>query len=134
MDEEEEFALDVLDDIAGEAKEIRRVGNDFFAYGPVLQMFREAGNTQRIYDVLDEKAVSIKQATYLVACLIGIPCPFASCPSATQKQKDNQEVERYLSTVEREIQQEQFLSWNVRDATSSPHPSRTRLTTTHTHA
>ena len=107
LDEEEEFALDVLDDIAGEAKEIRRVGNDFLAYGPVLQTFREAGNTQRIYDVLDEKAVSTKQATHLVNCLTGIPCPFAT-------QTDNEHVESYLCTVERKVKQEQFLSWNVR--------------------
>lgn len=33
LDETEEFSLDVIDDIAGEASEIAKTGNTFFTYG-----------------------------------------------------------------------------------------------------
>ena len=55
MDDEEEFSLDVIDDMEGEAKEIKQNGNGFLVYTPLLHRLREAGTRCREMDLLDEQ-------------------------------------------------------------------------------
>ena len=55
VDDEEEFSLDVIDDMEGEAKEIKQNGNGFLVYTPLLHRLREAGTRCREMDLLDEQ-------------------------------------------------------------------------------
>jgi len=55
LDEEVEFALDVVDDLHAEAKEIRAAGNHWLTYAPCLHMVREGGTRLKLLDLLDER-------------------------------------------------------------------------------
>jgi hypothetical protein len=55
LDEEVEFALDVVDDLHAEAKEIRAAGNHWLTYSPCLHMVREGGTRLKLLDLLDER-------------------------------------------------------------------------------
>eukprot|EP00933_Yihiella_yeosuensis_P064299 TRINITY_DN6764_c0_g2_i2.p1 TRINITY_DN6764_c0_g2~~TRINITY_DN6764_c0_g2_i2.p1 ORF type:complete len:389 (-),score=53.99 TRINITY_DN6764_c0_g2_i2:1361-2527(-) len=59
IDEEVELPLDILDDLHGEALELKESGNDWFAYTPLIHRLRECGTREKIFDVLDERPLSI---------------------------------------------------------------------------
>lgn len=72
IDEELEFPLDILDDIASEAKEIAHSHrNNWFAYFPLLHRVREAGTLCKILDSIDEKTLTTQEARYLAELLSG---------------------------------------------------------------
>jgi hypothetical protein len=63
LDEKEEFALDVVDDLQGEATEIAGAGNSFFVYTPALHRLREGGFNNRLFDLMDEKKFNPRQVS-----------------------------------------------------------------------
>ena len=58
IESEVELNVDVLDDIASEAKEIRAAGNGWLTYTPLLHRVREAGTFLKLLDVLDERKLT----------------------------------------------------------------------------
>eukprot|EP00913_Durusdinium_trenchii_P004087 g3787.t1 len=61
IDEELELPLDILDDLTGEAKELHEVGNGWFAYTPLLHRIREGGALNKLFDLLDERALKLPE-------------------------------------------------------------------------
>lgn len=70
IDEELEFPLDVLDDCEGEAQEIAKTGNAWFAYTPVIHRVREGGTFVNVLDIVDERRFSSVEAALLAQLLI----------------------------------------------------------------
>jgi hypothetical protein len=68
IDGELELEMDVLDDIEGEAKEVRAV-NDWLFYGQQLHRMREFGAALKEMDLLDEDALSSEQMAVMVSHL-----------------------------------------------------------------
>eukprot|EP00038_Savillea_parva_P009093 m.181218 g.181218 ORF g.181218 m.181218 type:complete len:489 (+) comp15192_c0_seq1:96-1562(+) len=88
LDEEEEFALDVIDDLKGEAVEIYGVRNGFFVYTPALHRIREGGFPHAIFDRMDEKRLAPPQQAELLRMLLvdrkdgdGVPLPPPTAPN-----------------------------------------------------
>jgi hypothetical protein len=72
IDEELEFPLDILDDIASEATEVARENrNDWFAYTPLLHRIREAGTLCKVLDVIDERQLTPQEVRHLAELLSG---------------------------------------------------------------
>jgi len=69
VDEDIEFALDILDDLEGEAKEIAAAGNDWFAYTPMMHCIREAGTAEKPLDTLDERALTVGEIATMLEFL-----------------------------------------------------------------
>lgn len=55
LDGELEVDLEVIDDMQGEAAEIRAVGNRWLVYSPVIHRLREGGTFLKVLDLLDER-------------------------------------------------------------------------------
>lgn len=70
LDNEEEFSLDVLDDIWSEADEIKKAGNGWLTYTPLLHTFRTAGTKARSFDLLDERRLAKQQAAFIAQTLL----------------------------------------------------------------
>jgi len=70
LDNDQEFELDVLDDLVGEAEEIASKGNGWFAYTPLLHLIREAGTLCSILDNLDEGALPVGAVRLLARMLL----------------------------------------------------------------
>jgi len=68
IDGELELEMDVLDDVEGEAKEVRAV-NDFLYYGEPLHRMREFGAAIKEMDLIDEDALSSEQMAVIVSHL-----------------------------------------------------------------
>jgi len=70
LDDEEEFSLDVLDDMWSEAEEIKKAGNGWLTYTPLLHTFRTAGTKARSFDLLDERQLAKQQAAFIAEKLL----------------------------------------------------------------
>ena len=70
IDEDLELEMDVLDDIEGEAKEIRAV-NPWLHYGEPLHRLREFGAAIKEMDLIDEAPLSSEQMCAIVVHLTG---------------------------------------------------------------
>lgn len=73
LDSEVEFSLDVLDDLAGEAKEVHQVGNRWLTYNPLLHTVREGGTHVKLLDLLDERAFTGAEVAALSELLLVDP-------------------------------------------------------------
>jgi len=73
LDSEVEFSLDVLDDLAGEAKEVYQVGNRWLTYNPLLHTVREGGTHVKLLDLLDERAFTGAEVAALAELLLVDP-------------------------------------------------------------
>jgi len=71
VDSELEIELDVIDDLLGEAGEIKSV-NPWFVYGQPVQRFREFGVTLKEFDFIDESLLSHQYARSLISILLNI--------------------------------------------------------------
>ena len=61
IDKNLEFSIDVLDDLKGEAKEIKRF-NPWLTYGDPIQKAREFGIHHKLFDLIDERKFSLARS------------------------------------------------------------------------
>jgi len=83
VDEELELDLDVLDDLKGEAKEVCSF-SPWLNYGMPLHRLREWGCMNKLFDLLDEKALSHSEMRELLVLLLGeedLPHPQVDFPA-----------------------------------------------------
>merc|ERR1711998_728707 len=69
VDNEVEMSLEVLDDLASEAEELRKVGNGWLTYSPLLHRVREGGCFYKLLDLLDERPL-LQPEVYLLVQLM----------------------------------------------------------------
>merc|ERR1712070_166620 len=55
VDEDPEVNLEIVDDMASEARECAQAGNRWLVYTPMLQLIREGGTYLKILDLIDER-------------------------------------------------------------------------------
>eukprot|EP00927_Polykrikos_kofoidii_P041426 TRINITY_DN3531_c0_g1_i1.p1 TRINITY_DN3531_c0_g1~~TRINITY_DN3531_c0_g1_i1.p1 ORF type:complete len:451 (-),score=80.86 TRINITY_DN3531_c0_g1_i1:65-1417(-) len=70
LDAEVELPLDIIDDLRGEATEIFQRGNGWLTYSPLLHRLREAGATNTLFDLLDERRLTVGEISELAQMLL----------------------------------------------------------------
>lgn len=70
IDDALEFPLDVIDDLASEAKEIQKVGNDWFVYSWALHHVRQRGTFCKVLDLLDERKLTVSEVAFVAQLLL----------------------------------------------------------------
>lgn len=70
LDENLEWNMEVLDDFTSEAKEVHRY-NPWLNYGLPLHRCREAGFRHRLFDLLDERALTREEMVDFLRLLLG---------------------------------------------------------------
>jgi len=70
VDEELELDMDVLDDLSGEAAEVRRCC-PWLTYGAPLHRLREWGTSVKIFDLIDERALAKSELFEVVKLVLG---------------------------------------------------------------
>lgn len=73
VDEELEFPLDILDDLRGEAQELRDAGNGWVTYTPMLHLIREGGSEEKLFDLLDERPFMLHEIAKFLELLLRRP-------------------------------------------------------------
>lgn len=58
IDEEVELQLEVIDDLESEAKELYKCCNRWLVYSPLVHRIREGGTFMKLFDLLDERALT----------------------------------------------------------------------------
>merc|ERR1719248_417387 len=95
VDKEVELSLEVLDDLTAEARELRGAGNSFLTYSPLIHRIRESGTFCKVFDILDERALT-QGEIYLLAQLLLRTSP--SDPMLPREPKE------FCAEVERRVQ------------------------------
>lgn len=96
VDAEVELPLDILDDLRGEAQEIY-AKNPWLSYNTTLHTVREAGIFAKVFDLLDERALTPMEASLCTQLLLRRDgCP----PYSWDVETFLEEVERDASTAE----------------------------------
>jgi len=70
LDHQLEFSLEVLDDFMGEAKEVYE-HNDWLNYALPLHRCREMGYHNRLFDLLDERKLTVDEMRDMITLLLG---------------------------------------------------------------
>ena len=101
IDSELELEMDVLDDVEGEAKEVRAV-NDWLYYGEPLHRLREFGAAIKEMDLIDEDALSSEQMSVIVSHL---------CCGAKRLPHPDEDWGVFVDTVKKGLK-EHKLTWD----------------------
>jgi hypothetical protein len=109
IDNELELEMDVLDDIEGEAKEVRAV-NDWLFYGEPLHRLREFGAAIKEMDLIDEDALSSEQMSVIVSHL---------CVNAERLPHPDEDWDAFISRVKAGLKEHE-LTWDAIDRESRP--------------
>lgn len=101
IDEDLELDMDVLDDVKGEAIEVR-TANPWLRYGECLHRLREFGASIKEMDLIDESALSSEQMAVIVSVLCGtgnvrdLPHPDVDWKAFVQEIKNTSSEDRWI--------------------------------------